>query len=194
MYYKINAPIKDEYPDMGMVNISAKFYLEKGDEGWEKYQAEHHVTVPIFPPEGYQGKVDEKGNPVDRKDYDTWLASLPTETRDNPFCNHSIQFEPDATEEEILWCFEWALALTHINYLADDLHCEKGTRAKVVNQDIGFIARKAFYKGVKQIPAETQTAYEKTELAKCVSAKSKVTALKDVDFTTVETIATYRVK
>ena len=73
MYFKINTPQKDKYTDMGMVNISASFYLEKGDEGWEKYQKEHHVIVSVIPKEGYQGKVDEMGMPVDREDFNKWV-------------------------------------------------------------------------------------------------------------------------
>jgi hypothetical protein len=184
MYFKINAPQKDKYIDMGMVNISASFYLEKGDEGWDKYQAEHHVTVSIIT-EHYQGKVDEEGSPVDQEDYNKWIASLPTQERDNPFCNHSMQFEANATEEEILWCFEFALAQTHLNYLEDDLHCEKGTTAKVVNQDIGYLGRKLFYANAKGNP---------TVMDRVASAETKCLTLKEVDFTAVETIASYSVR
>ena len=193
MYFKINTPQKDKYTDMGMVNISASFYLEEGDEGWDKYQAEHHVTVPIIPEGGYKGKLGEDGRPDDQEDYDIWIKSLPTETRDNPFCNHAIQFEHDATEEEILWCFEWALAQTHLNYLYDDLHCEKGTPAKKVNQDIGYLSRKAFYEGVLQIPEKNRTDYMKQELAKIEKCNTRLTSI-PVDFTTVKTIANYKVK
>ncbi len=183
MYFKLNNPQKDKYTDMGMLNVSASFYLEKGDEGWEKYQAEHHVIAPIIPEDGYKGELNKNGIPVDRKDYDDWIKSLPTEERDNPFCTHAMQFEPDATEEEILWCFEWALALTHHNYMCDDLHCKKQTSAKIVNQDIGYIKRRSDYR----IP-------DKIKLAKIANAESKVMALKEVDFTVVETIANYKVK
>jgi hypothetical protein len=194
-HFKINAPQKDKYTDMGMVNISASFYLEKGDEGWEKYQVEHHKLVPVFPKEGYERQTElnaerEKqmfaGDMEKREEqltYDKWVASLPTEERDNPFCNHAIQFEHDTTEEEILWCFEWALAQTHINYLHDDLHCEKGTPAKRVNQDIGYLRRRDDYKTPDTVM-----------LAKCVSVETKGLALKDTDFTAVETIASYSVR
>ena len=191
-YFKINAPIKDKYTNMGMVNISASFYLEEGDEGWEKYQKEHHAIVSVIPKEGYQGKVDEMGMPVDREDFNKWVASLPTEERDNPFCNHAIQFEANTTEEEILWCFEWALALTHQNYLVDDLHCK--TAGKVVNQDIGYLGRREFYRGLMQIPEEERLTFSRLAVEKIASAESKVTALKEVDFTAVETIASYKVK
>lgn len=202
MYFKINTPRKDKYTDMGMVKISALFFLEEGDEGWGKYQKEHHVIVPIVPEEGYQGKINEIGIPTDQKDYDNWVASLPTEERDNPFCNHAIQFEYNVTEEEILWCFEWALAQTHLNYLEDDLHCEKWTAAKVVNQDINYLNRRDSYFEIRSIPndEEEQTKFMNDhpiialKMEKCINALIKLFALKDVDFTTVETIASYSVR
>lgn len=157
MYFKIGEPEKDKYCGLGMININAAFYLEKGDDGYDKYIAEHLVDGEL-----------------------------------NPFCNHSIQFEANVTEEEILWCFEFAMAMTHSNYLIDDLRC--ATTGKTVNQPINYLSRKAFYAGVKQIPAESQNAYEKAELAKCVAAENKIDALKEIDFKTVETIAAYRVK
>lgn len=157
MYFKIHTPSENKYTDMGMVEITASFYLEKGDEGYDKYVAEHYVDGNL-----------------------------------NPFCNHSIQFEADVTDEEILWCFEFAMDQTHKNYLADDLPCK--SVGKIVNQPINYLSRKAFYKGVKTIPEQQQTAYMKAELSKCIYAKSKVTELKDKDFTKVNTIEKYRVK
>jgi hypothetical protein len=194
MYFKITKVGDEKYTKMGMVEVMAAFYLEEGDEGYDKYIAEHLVTVPVIPAEGYQGKVDETGNPIDQEDYAKWISSLPTIQQLNPFCNHSIQFEANVTEEEILWCFEFALDQTKKNYLEDDLHCEKGTTAKAVNQDIGYLSRKAFYEGVKTIPVAQQTPYIKTELAKVASAEIKALALKEIDFKTVETIAEYSVK
>jgi len=193
MYFKILPITKDKYTAMGMVNISASFYLEKGDEGWDKYQKEHHVIVPIIPEGGYQGKVDKEGSPVDQKDYDTWLASLPTEERDNPFCNHAIQFEHDVTEEEILYCFEFALAQTHLNYLEDDLHCKNGI-AKVVNQDIGYLARRNTYKVLSLMPEETkQTDPDAIKWnSKIANAEAKVSALKEVDFLSISPIYSVR--
>lgn len=186
MFFKLDPIKKDKYTDMGMVNISASFFIEEGDEGWDKYQAEHHVVVPILPESGYPGKRDESGVILDREDYIAWIKSLPTEEKDNPFCNHSIQFEADVTDEEILWCFEFALAQTHLNYLADDLHCKKG-KGKVVNQDINYIKRRQDY----ILNKETLTPFG---LSKVANAETKVTSLKKVDFSTVETIANYKVK
>jgi hypothetical protein len=193
MYFKITQVGGEKYTKMGMVEVMAAFYLEEGDEGYAKYIAEHFVTIPVITEKDiYQGKVNEIGMPVDQEDYDNWIKSLPTIQQLNPFCNHSIQFEANVTEEEILWCFEFGLGITHRNYLADDLHCK--VSGQVVNQDIGYLARKAFYEGVKIIPVESQTSYMKTELAKVVSAESKALSLKEVDFKTVETIAEYSVK
>lgn len=198
-YFKILPILRDKYVDMGMINVSAELYLEQGDEGYDKYIAEHFVTVPVIPAEGYQGKVDETGQPIDQEDYDKWISSLPTIQQLNPFCNHSIQFEANVTEEEILWCFEWALGITHRNYLMDDLHCEKKDEngnpySQVVNQPFGYTSRRSFYEGVRQIPVIARNEYEKKELAKCVSAEARVMILKDVDFTAVETIVRYQVK
>jgi len=228
MYYKIIPPQKDEYTDIGMVNVLAAFYLEKGDEGYDKYMAEHHVTVPVFPPEGYprQKELDEQGeewdayreqqrlistfptevriedgeeiiypilpegfvelvNPILKEYvlYNKWVSELPTEERDNPFCNHFIQFEADVIKEEILYCFEFALAQTRLNYLEDDLHCEKGTSAKRINQDIGYLQRLADY---RQPTTEMKL--------KISAAEAKTAELKNVDFTKVKTIAKYSVK
>jgi len=239
MYFKITQIGDENYIKMGMINVDAALYLESGDEGYEKYIAEHLVTVPVIPAEGYPRQKELDGeseaqdayreqqilistfpdrieiigdvevvvpifpdefvlldNPLNKEWelYDTWIKSLPTIQQLNQFCNHSIQFEHDVTEEEILWCFEWALALTHKNYLVDDLHCEKGTAAKVVNQNIHYLARKAFYEGVSIIPVAQQTPYMKAEIAKVASAEAKALLLKEVDFASVQTVAKYSVK
>ena len=164
-YFKIiNDPLDqgEKYIAMGMINVTAELYLEKGDEGYDKYIAEHLVTL-------------EDGS-----------------TQLNPFCTHSIQFEHDATEEEILWCFEFALGITHRNYLADDLHCKKG--GQVVNQNIHYLSRKAFYDGVGKIPENLRSDYMKAEMGKVEKAKEKISALKGVNLATVKTIGKYSVK
>ena len=139
----------------GTISINAAFYLEEGDEGYDKYIIEH------------QG---------------------------NPFCNHSIQFEADVTDEEILYCFELALEQTHLNYLVDDLHCVKETTAKTVNQDIGYLGRRAFYAGIKQIPKKDRTAIMKSAIKKIADSEERIKQIKKVDFAKVKTIGTYRVK
>lgn len=205
MYFKINTPIKDKYSDMGLVNISASFYLESSDTGWEKYQEEQHVIVPIFPEAGYPRQVELQAEQdaqmisgdfgtlgPERILYDTWVSELPTEERDNPFCNHAIQFEHDVTEEEILWCFEWALALTHQNYLVDDLHCK--TLGKVVNQDIGYLAHRAYHEQIKRISESELTEDMLSAKQKIINANLKVEYLQNIDFTEVNTIANYNVR
>lgn len=183
---------KLKYQDMGLVNVCAAFYLEKGDDGYEQYVQQHNVKHPIIPEGGYPGVIDETGAPVDQLDYDNWLNSLPYEWHLNPFCNHSIQFEADATEEEILWCFEWALAMTHENFLKNDLFCK--SIGKVVNLPFGYHARRAYYQAIRLIPEKNLNAYDKKEFAKIQSTEIKINALQAVDFKALKTIGKYSVK
>ena len=181
MYFILNPLQKDKYTNMGMINVSADFYLEEDDEGYEKYISEHLVSLPIIPEGGYPGKVNEEGNPVDQSDYDKWIQSLPTVQQLNSFCNHSIQFEYDVTEEEILWCFEFALGITARNYLIDDLHCKSG--GQVVNQPFGYSERRVAY---QIIDSEKES--------KIANAESKVTVLSSLEFKTIKTIDKYSVR
>lgn len=194
MYYKIVRIGDEKYEKMGMVEVTAAFYLEPGDEGYDKYISEHLVEVPIIPEEGYPGKMTKDGipQPVDMNDYEKWVKSLPTFQHLNPFCYHSIQFEADVTEEEILWCFEWALAITHQNYLIDDLQCIKG--GQIVNEPFGYLSRKKFYEGVSLIPENKRSDYMKKEIAKIKKASQKTASLKNVDWAKIKTIAKYSVK
>ena len=81
----------------GKVQIRLSFYLERGDARYE----EHHVQIPVIPPEGYLGEVDEMGTPADIEAYNEWRASLPYYWRDNPFHNHFIRIGVEATDEDI---------------------------------------------------------------------------------------------
>jgi hypothetical protein len=191
-YFKILPILRDKYVDMGMLNISAELYLEQGDEGYDKYIAEHFVTVPIIPEGGYTGKFNKDGVPVNQTDYDNWIKSLPTVWRLNPFCTHSIQFEHDVTEEEILWCFEFALGITHRNYLGDDLYCQKG--GQIVNQPFYYSERREYYKVISQLPLRNRSDYMNNELAKVTKAENKLNKIKNTEFTKVETIGKYKVK
>lgn len=226
MYFQILPIQKDKYTDMGMLNISANLYLEEGDEGYDKYIAEHRIQIPIIPKEGYprqkelDGEVEAQNayreqqqlistfpeeirvidgeevicpilpegfivleNPVDkeRELYSAWIASLPKEEQLTPFCNHSIQFEHDVTEEEILWCFEFALAITHRNYLIDDLHCKRG--GQVVNQLFGYSKRRMEYQTL-----------DANKISKVTAAENKFNSIKDIDFTNITTIGKYSVR
>jgi len=128
--------------------------------------------------------------------YDKYISEHKVTVEDieqlNPFCTHSIQFEANVTEEEILWCFEFALGITHRNYLKDDLHCQKG--GQVVNRPFHYSARREFYKGVPLIPADLQSDYMKIEIAKVAKAEAKINQFKNIDFTKVKTIGKYSVR
>jgi len=196
MYFKINRPITDKFPNMGMINIFGDFFLEEGDEGFEKYKSEHYINIPILPDCGYprQAELQSQYEPPIEEVllYEQWLSELPKEYKYNSFCTHAIQFEPDVTEEEILWCFEWALALTHQNYLIDDLCCVN--TGKLVNQNIGYSAHKAWHELIKQTPENDLSEEMLLAKQKIIDANIKIENLKEVDFTTVETIAVYNVR
>ncbi|KUG22036.1 hypothetical protein ASZ90_008193 [hydrocarbon metagenome] len=215
MYFIIINIGDDKYTNMGMINVDAELYLEKGDD---KYIAEHYVTVPVIPSEGYprqkeldveiaasrEGKTVMESFETYKKGeeqiaYEKWISELPTVQQLNPFCTHSIQFEHDVTEEEILWCFEWALGITQWNYLMDDLHCQKKDEkgnpySQVVNQNINYLSRKAMYEGFSLIPENSRSDYMKSEMNKVDKVKQRLQTLKDVDFANVKTIGKYKVK
>jgi hypothetical protein len=157
MYFKITLG-DPRYIALGMVDVKVDFYLEEGDEGWAKYNS----------PEG----------------------SLNSEGELNPFCEHFMQFDADMlsfddnglteeSKEAILWCCEWALGITHKNYLIDDLHCQKG--GQIVNQDIDFLARVERYKTQK-------------ENSKIIRADVLKKHIGTADFTKAKTVAKYSVK
>lgn len=149
-YYKINPTGCNERN--GLVQIRFDCYLDPKDPGY----AEHHVTVPIIPKEGYPGKVNDMGAPADMADYDKWIASLPTETRDNPFCCHFRCFEPDITDADILKEGESILSMVKANYA-------KGKLAKNSNPPVQFT----------------------TSLVKIQASLNRVDSIKATDFTKV---------
>lgn len=151
MHYKINATGCGERK--GLVEIRFDCFLDKKDPGY----AEHHVTVPIYPKEGYPGKVDEMGMPLEQGTYDLWVSTLPTETRDNPFCCHFRCFEPDVTDEEIKKAGEEILAMVYENHRKDDLKANK-------NLPVNFT----------------------TNIVKIQASLSRVEAIKQSDFTAVK--------
>ena len=105
MYFKVEKTGCTERK--GMVQIRYCLYLDPVDYGYDK----HYVEVPIIPEEGYMGKVDEEGTPVDPKAYDLWYDSLPTEMQLNPFHNHFVQVGPTITDKEIKYVGELALLM-----------------------------------------------------------------------------------
>ena len=89
----------------GRVQVVNSFYLEPTDPNYDKCQA----YVPIFPPEGYPGKVDKEGNPAKQADYDTWVDGLPHVWQNNPFHNHVLYFDKDTDDATIKAKIEEAL-------------------------------------------------------------------------------------
>jgi len=85
----------------GLVRVRFAFFCEPFDPRYN----EHHVQVPDVSSNefkaGYQGKIDERGSPVDQKDYDKWLDSLPHVWRNNPFHNHFDLVSADITDAEL---------------------------------------------------------------------------------------------
>lgn len=85
----------------GKVAVVVSYYLDPLD----LYYYKHYVyVVDENSPEyllGYPGKVNEIGEPLDQKQYDTWYSSLPRIWRNNPFHNHVLYFDADVTDEEI---------------------------------------------------------------------------------------------
>ncbi len=81
----------------GNVQVKLSFYLEPGDARYD----EHHIRMPVIPPEGYPGEVGEQGMPVDLGAYRSWVESLPTAWQTNPFHNHFIHVSPETTDEAI---------------------------------------------------------------------------------------------
>lgn len=86
----------------GLIQVKLCFYLEPTDPRYN----EHHVYVIDETSRewlrGYKGKVDATGNPIDKDAYDTWFAALPHIWRDNPFNNHFIYVDVEATGNDIL--------------------------------------------------------------------------------------------
>lgn len=95
MYFKITNIGSIKHISLGLVEVCADFFLEPGDEGYEKYVQEFTVQTSI------------------------------EEFKLLSFCNHAIQFESDLLEEDVLSKFDDALIKTHQNYLKDDLLCKK---------------------------------------------------------------------
>jgi len=77
---------RDIKTDDVFLKVGLSFYPDVID----KTYALHYVNVPVFPPEGYPGEVDEFGTPIDQKDYDAWEAGLPHIWRLNPCLSHFV--------------------------------------------------------------------------------------------------------
>jgi hypothetical protein len=125
MFFKVNTTGVNERK--GLVEVRYDCYLDPTDERY----SEHYIQVPVIPKEGYTGKVDEEGNPIDQDDYKKWLAGLKRVYQHNPFCCHFCQFEPTVTDAEIEFVGKLALDMKYKDWVAGNL-----TRSK--NQPVTF--------------------------------------------------------
>jgi hypothetical protein len=106
----------------GMVQIRLAMYLDLGDYGYDK----RYLQLPVIPKDGYPGKVDARGNPINQKDFDIWLSSLPKVWRNTDFHNHFIQVEPTTTDEEIKEIAQAYLEESYVKWAQDlDLGSEE---------------------------------------------------------------------
>ncbi len=112
----------------GMVQVRFCMHLDDKDYGYDK----HHIQVPDFTGAEYKGKVDKDGNPVDFKDYQAWVDSLPKIWQNNPFHNHFIQVNPDTTETEIMDIAEAFLHEAYIKWAQD-------AKLDLVNDALPFV-------------------------------------------------------
>ena len=85
MYYKIEKSGCCERK--GTMQIRFDFFLDKEDYGYEK----KYIDMPVITEE-FKG---------DEKEYDAWVATLPTKKQLNPFHTHFSYFSPEATDKEI---------------------------------------------------------------------------------------------
>lgn len=152
MYFKINNTGCGE--KKGLVEVRFDCYLDPADVGY----AEHHVTVPVISG-SYTGKVDATGVPADMADYQKWIDSFPTITRDNPFCCHFRCFEPDVTDNDLIAAGKEILQMAFDNNKTNTLY--KNTNPKV-----------------------TFT----TNIVKIQASLSRVESIKQTDFTAVKAV------
>ena len=158
MYFKIEKTGCTE--DRGLVQIRYDLFLDEGDY---KY-LEYFVECPIFPEEGYPGRSKE-GIIDDIEAYKRWAATLPTQWINTPFCCHLCQFEPNATNEEILFVGELVLDMGYKNFKLENLQLNKN------------------------VPVTFSMDDEKKSLC-----ESRVEEIKATDFSSIETIGTYSVR
>jgi hypothetical protein len=119
MFFKVNTTGVSERN--GLVEVRYDLYLDPTDERY----SEHYVQVPVIPKEGYTGKVDEMGSPVDQADYDKWLEGLERVYQHNPFCCHFCQFEPNVTDAEIEYVGKLALDMKYKDWVNKNLALSK---------------------------------------------------------------------
>ena len=75
----------------GKVKLRFDFFLEPGDPRYEEY----YLLLPIVPEEGYTGRVNEMGEPVNQNDYNKWLNKLPKQWQNTPCHSHKDYIDID---------------------------------------------------------------------------------------------------
>jgi hypothetical protein len=186
-YYIILKPSRDEiekWACIGMSPMFAAFFLESGDEGYDRYVAEDCMKI-VYPEEGYLGKVDKEGNPLDEEDYKKWEDSLPREFVLSPFAVHEIKYEPWHTDEEIAYCFKLALIISHQNWLVRDLSCQKGLGTRVNT----YLTARKYLQRIAEYKADWNS--KATEVN---AALQRSIELQNVDFRKVPNAELYSVK
>jgi len=104
MFFKIeNSGCEEE---KGFIKIRFDLFLDPMDYRYNE-------TYYLWPTseaygDGYKGVLDGNELPIDQNDYDTWWDSLEKEWVHAPFQSHFVYFESTVTEEEIMFCGEWA--------------------------------------------------------------------------------------
>ena len=101
----------------GLVEVRYDLYLDEKDYNYSA----HYVDVPDL--SQFDGKIPSV-------EYDKWLETAPTIKQHNPFCCHFCQFNPDVTDEEILYVGELALDMAYKNWQQDNLQLNKNLAVK----------------------------------------------------------------
>ena len=99
----------------GIIQLRLAMYLEPDDYGYNT----HYVQVPVIPEDGYLGKTDINGLPVDKELYVKWLSKLPTIGQNNPFHNHFIYVEPDISDKALTDICKAYLQEAYIKWACD---------------------------------------------------------------------------
>ena len=158
MYFNINKTGCNERK--GLVEVRYDLYLDESDYGYN----EHYVQVPVIPEGGYPGKMTD-GNPDSQEDYNNWYSSLEKIWRNNPFCCHFCQFEPDVTDEEIIFVGEMVLDMAYKNWQDGELGWNS-------NLPVSF----------------------SSDIEKKNRCKTRIERIKNTDFHSIETVGKYKLR
>ena len=107
----------------GLVEVRYDLYLDEKDYNYSA----HYVDVPDL--SQFDGTLYGKDT-LPTEEYLKWLETAPTKKQHNPFCCHFCQFNPDVTDEEILYVGELALDMAYKNWQKDNLLLNKNLAVK----------------------------------------------------------------